>query len=61
MTHSLSLNPKQSLLRSKAKMAEVILFVILFVPGLIGWIYEIRNETEEDKKKKIWLFEHGLY
>lgn len=42
-------------------MAEAILFVILFVPGLIGWIYEIRNETEEDKKKKIWLFEHGLY
>lgn len=35
--------------------------VVLTLLGTIGSIYEMRNETEEDKKKKMWLFEHGLY
>jgi Na+/proline symporter len=38
-----------------------ILMIILVLLGVIGWIYEIRNETEEDRIKKKWLFEHGLY
>lgn len=29
--------------------------------GTIGEIYEIRNEDDEDRKKKLWLFNHGLY
>ena len=38
-----------------------ILIAILTLLVIIGSIYEIRNETEDDKKKKTWLFEHGLY
>lgn len=38
-----------------------ILLVSLLLLGFVGWIYEIRNETEEDKKKKLWLFKHGFY
>jgi len=39
----------------------IILIVALTLLCIIGSIYEMRNETEDDKKKKIWLFEHGLY
>ncbi len=39
----------------------IILFVSLLSLAFVGWIYEIRNEDEEDKKKKLWLFNHGLY
>ena len=39
----------------------MIAVLILTSLGLLGWIYEIRNETEEDKQKKLSLFEHGLY
>lgn len=38
-----------------------IIMIILLLLSIIGWVYEIRNETEEDRVKKIWLFEHGLY
>jgi len=39
----------------------VILMIILTLLSVIGWVYEIRNETEEDKIEKMWLFDHGLY
>jgi len=39
----------------------IILIAVLTLLGIISSIYEIRNETEDDKKKKKWLFEHGLY
>lgn len=42
-------------------MTIMIITTILLILGTVAEIYEIRNETEEDKKKKIWLFEHGLY
>lgn len=38
-----------------------ILMIILTLLGIIGWVYEIRNETEEDRIKKMWLFDHNLY
>jgi hypothetical protein len=39
----------------------MIIITALLILGTVAEIYEIKNETEEDKKKKIWLFEHGLY
>ena len=39
----------------------IILLVSLLLLGFIGWIYEIRNEDDEDKRKKLWLFNHGFY
>ena len=39
----------------------MIITTILLILGTVAEIYEIKNETKEDKKKKIWLFEHGLY
>ena len=39
----------------------IALLVILLLLGIISSIYEIRNKTEDDKKKKIWLFDHGFY
>ena len=47
--------------RRREEIVMTILLVSLLLLGFVGWIYEIRNETEEDKKKKLWLFEHGLY
>lgn len=38
-----------------------ILIITLSVLNFIGWIYEFRNESEEEKRKKVWLFESGLY
>ena len=38
-----------------------ILMIILTLLGIIGWAYEIRNETEEDRIKRMWLFDHHLY
>ena len=43
------------------EQAILMMSVILFTLGLIGWIYEIRTETEEDKRKKMWLFTRSLY
>ena len=42
-------------------MTIMIITTILLILGTVAEIYEIKNETKEDKKKKIWLFEHGLY
>ncbi len=39
----------------------VILMIILMLLSVMGWIYEMRTETEDDKKKKMWLFDHDLY
>jgi len=39
----------------------VIIMIILLLLSIIEWVYEIRNETEEDRAKKMWLFDHGLY
>ncbi len=39
----------------------VSLMIILMLLSVIGWIYEMLTETEDDKKKKMWLFDHGLY
>ena len=39
----------------------MIITTILFSLCIIGEIYEIRNEDDEDKKKKLWLFSHDLY
>ena len=38
-----------------------VLVVISFIIAFPIWLYEIRNESEEDKAKKAWLFNHGLY
>lgn len=42
-------------------MIPMIITTILFSLCIIGEIYEIRNEDDEDRKKKLWLFNHGLY
>lgn len=30
-----------------------IFMIILTLLGVIGWVYELRNETEEDRIKKM--------
>lgn len=40
------------------KMTTMIITAVLSILGTVAEIYEIKNETKEDKKKKIWLFEH---
>ena len=40
---------------------SIIITTVLFSLCLAGEIYEIRTEDDEDKKKKLWLFNHGLY
>ena len=39
----------------------MIIATILFSLCIVGEIYEIRIEDDEDRKKKAWLFSHGLY
>ena len=39
----------------------MIIATILFSLCVAGEIYEICNEDDEDRKKKAWLFNHGLY
>lgn len=39
----------------------MIIKTILFLLCIVGESYEIRNEDDEDRKKKSWLFNHGLY
>lgn len=39
----------------------MIITTILFSFCVVGEIYEIRNEDDGDRKKKLWLFNHGLY
>lgn len=39
----------------------MVIATFLFSLCVVGEIYEIRNENDEDKKKKLWLFNHGLY
>ena len=38
----------------------MIILLVSLLFGFVGWIYEIRNEDEEDRRKKIWLFNHGF-
>ena len=39
----------------------MIITTILFSLCIVGEIYEIRNEDDEDRRKKAWLFDHDLY
>ena len=39
----------------------ILLTIILFGFVVTAWIYELQTESEEDKRKKTWLFDHGLY
>jgi len=39
----------------------MIITTIFFLLCIIGEIYELRTENKEDRKKKLWLFNHGLY
>lgn len=42
-------------------MIKGILVVAIFILCVVGHVYEIRHETEEDKRKKMWMFDHGFY
>ena len=39
----------------------MIITMILFLLCIVGEIYEIRNEDDEDRRKKVWLFDRGFY
>ena len=45
----------------KGHMIKTILIVAVFLLCVVGHIYELRHETEEDKRKKMWMFDHGFY
>lgn len=42
-------------------MIKGILVVAVFILCVVGHVYEICHETEEDKRKKMWMFDHGFY
>ena len=42
-------------------IVHAFLTLTLFSLCVVGEIYEIRNEDDGDRKKKLWLFNHGLY
>lgn len=42
-------------------MIKLILVIAVFVLGVVAHIYELRHETEEDKRKKRWMFDRGFY
>ena len=39
----------------------MIITTTLFSLCVVGEIYEIQNEDDKDRKKKLWLFNHDLY
>lgn len=42
-------------------MIWIIITSALMVLGVVGWVYELRHETEEDKQWKMWKFNHGFH
>ena len=39
---------------------EILIWSVVFL-CVVCHVYELRHETEEDKRKKMWMFDHGFY
>ena len=52
----------QPLYRVKGEnmIKEILIWSVVFL-CVVCHVYELRHETEEDKRKKMWMFDHGFY